>query len=144
MVKVKVKKNEVSEVLVIKLEKGEDLLEALSSIVKKKNIKAGFFTGIGALNKVRMGIFAEGKYKEINMEGELEIVSLLGNVSLKDGKPFVHAHIIVSRRDGAAFGGHLLPGSIISVTCEIFLVKLKEPLERKFDEKLKLYLLNLD
>jgi len=142
--KVKVKKNEVSEVLVVKLEKGEDLLEALSSIVKKENIKAGFFTGIGALNKVKMGIFVEGKYKEINMEGELEIVSLLGNVSLKEGKPFVHAHIIVSRRDGAAFGGHLLPGSIISVTCEIFLVKLKEPLERSFDEKLKLYLLNLD
>ncbi|MHA1583242.1 MAG: PPC domain-containing DNA-binding protein [Candidatus Baldrarchaeia archaeon] len=140
----KVKKNEVSEVLVIKLEKDEDLLEALSSIVEKENIKAGFFTGIGALNKVNMGIFVEGKYKEINMEGELEIVSLLGNVSLKDGKPFVHAHIIVSRRDGAAFGGHLLPGSIISVTCEIFLVKLKKPLERRFDEKLKLYLLNLD
>lgn len=140
----KVKKNEVSEVLVVKLEKGEDLLEALSSIVKKENIKAGFFTGIGALNKVKMGIFVEGKYEEITIEDELEIVSLLGNVSLKDGKPFVHAHITVSRRDGTAFGGHLLPGSIISVTCEIFLVKLKESLERRFDEELKLYLLNLD
>jgi len=140
----KVKKNEVSEVLVIKLEKGEDLLEALSSVVEKENIEAGFFTGIGALNRVKMGIFVEGEYKEITIEDELEIVSLLGNVSLKNGKPFVHAHITVSRRDGSAFGGHLLPGSSISVTCEIFLVKLKEPLRRKFDEKLKLYLLSLD
>jgi len=140
----KVKKNEISEVLVIKLEKGEDVLETLNTIVEKENIEAGFFTGIGALNKVKMGIFIEGKYEEIIIEDELEIVSLLGNVSLKDGKPFVHAHIIVSKRDGSAFGGHLLPGSIISVTCEVFLIKLKKPIKRGFDEEIKLYLLELD
>jgi len=140
----KVKKNEISEVLVIKLEKGEDVLETLNTIVEKENIEAGFFTGIGALNKVKMGIFIEGKYEEIVIEDELEIVSLLGNVSLKDGKPFVHAHIIVSKRDGSAFGGHLLPGSIISVTCEVFLIKLKKPIKRGFDEEIKLYLLELD
>lgn len=140
----KVKKNEISEVLVIKLEKGEDVLETLNTIVEKENIEAGFFTGIGALNKVKMGIFIEGKYEEIIIEDELEIVSLLGNVSLKDGKPFVHAHIIVSKRDGSAFGGHLLPGSIISVTCEVFLIKLKKPIKRGFVEEIKLYLLELD
>jgi len=140
----KVKKNDISEVLVIKLEKGEDVLETLNTIVEKENIEAGFFTGIGALNKVKMGIFIEGKYEEIIIEDELEIVSLLGNVSLKDGKPFVHAHIIVSKRDGSAFGGHLLPGSIISVTCEVFLIKLKKPIKRGFDEEIKLYLLELD
>ncbi len=140
----KVKKNEIAEVLVIKLEKGEDLLETLSTVVEKENVEAGFFTGIGALNRVKMGIFIEGKYEEIVIEDELEIVSLLGNVSLKDGKPFVHAHIIVSKRDGSAFGGHLLPGSIISVTCEIFLIKLKNAIKRGFDEEIKLYLLDLD
>ena len=140
----KVNKNEISEVLIIKLEKGEDLLETLNSIVERENIEAGFFTGIGALSKVRIGIFIQGKYEEITIEDELEIVSLLGNISLKDGKPFVHAHITVSKKGGEAFGGHLLPGSIISVTCEIFLVRLKNPIKREFDKELKLYLLDLD
>ena len=91
-----------------------------------------------------MGVFIEGKYEEIVIEGELEIVSLLGNVSLKEGKPFVHAHITVSKKGGETFGGHLLPGSIISVTCEIFLVKMKKPVKRGFDNELRLYLLDLD
>ena len=140
----KVNKNEISEVLIIKLEKGEDLLETLNWIVERENIEAGFFTGIGALSKVRIGIFIQGKYEEITIEDKLEIVSLLGNISLKDGKPFVHAHITVSKKGGEAFGGHLLPGSIISVTCEIFLVRLKNPIKREFDKELKLYLLDLD
>lgn len=140
----KVNKNEISEVLIIKLEKGEDLLETLNSIVERENIEAGFFTGIGALSKVRMGIFTQGKYEEITIEDELEIVSLLGNISLKDGKPFVHAHITVSKKGGEAFGGHLLSESIISVTCEIFLVRLKNPIKRELDKELKLYLLDLD
>lgn len=140
----KVKKNEIAEVLVIKLAKGEDLLETLTKFVERENIKAGFFAGIGGLNKVKMGTFIEGKYEEIIIEGQLEITSLLGNVSLKDEKPFIHAHIAVSKEDGSTFGGHLLPGSTVSPTCEIFLIKLKNAIRRRFDEEVKLYVLDLN
>ncbi|MHA1721534.1 MAG: PPC domain-containing DNA-binding protein [Candidatus Baldrarchaeia archaeon] len=139
----KLKKNEISEVLVIKLEKGEDLLEALNSIVKRENVKAGFFTGIGGLNRVKIGAFISGKYEEITLEGQFEVVSLLGNISIKEGQPFIHAHITVSKKDGTSFGGHLLSGSVIYPMCEIFLIKLKEPIKRRFDEETQLYVLDL-
>jgi len=42
------------------------------------------------------------------LQEQLEVLSLIGDIALKDGKPVVHAHLIVGRKDGTAHGGHLL------------------------------------
>ncbi|HNV23772.1 MAG TPA: DUF296 domain-containing protein, partial [Candidatus Omnitrophota bacterium] len=56
----------------------------------------------------------EQQYVEcVSLEKKLEIVSCLGNISLKENKPFVHAHITLADLKGQCYGGHLMPGTII-------------------------------
>lgn len=119
----------------------EDLLEAISQAVKKSGVKAGFFALIGTLKKAKMGFFHQGRYQPINMAEPLEIVSCIGNISLKEEKLHVHAHIAVSNMKGEVFGGHVMPGCAIAATGELILVEAVDVnLRRELDEKTKLYL----
>jgi predicted DNA-binding protein with PD1-like motif len=81
------------------------------------------------------------KYKDVDLSEPMEIVSLYGNISLKDGKPFVHAHVVLSDEKGNARGGHLLPGSSPVFACEITIEEFEGPeLIRGFDERTRLAL----
>jgi len=127
-----------------RLIEGEDLLETVTKAAGKAKVSAGVFFLIGTLKKAKMGFFREGKYETIEMNQPLEIVSCLGNISVKENKIFAHAHIAVSDDRGRVFGGHVMPGCIIGATGELVLIKaLNLKLLRKFDEGIKLYLWSL-
>lgn len=65
----------------------------------------------------------------------MEILSCVGNVSLKVGKPSVHVHIALADEKGKAFGGHLMPGTTV-FACEAFIEEMQgKPLDRRLDEK---------
>ena len=70
---------------------------------------------IGAVSKAVLGTYDQSQqvYVTFTTEGDLEILSCTGNISLKDGKPFVHAHVILAGEGGKTIGGHLFPGTII-------------------------------
>ncbi len=123
----------------------DELLTTVTQVAEKAKISAGFFYLIGTLKKARMGFFREGKYETIDVNQPLEIVSCLGNISIKEGKVFAHAHIVVSDEKGRVFGGHVMPECIIGVTGELALIEASGiKLVREFDEKTKLSLLSLD
>lgn len=102
----------------VSLERGEDLLGGLDRAVKELGLKAGTLQVIGALEEARLGYFDQEakEYREIGT-GHVEIASGLGNVSLRDGEPFIHLHLVVSGPDGAAQGGHAMQG------CRAFVVE---------------------
>jgi hypothetical protein len=110
----------VKRVVVRRLVPGADLLEELSKLVKVEGIELGALSGIGALRKAAVGIFdlEKREYKVNEFDEEMEICALTGNVSLKEGEPFVHAHLALSDREGRGFGGHLMPG------CEVFVAEV--------------------
>jgi len=136
----------LGKVIFARLFENEDLLEAISNTSKQRGIKAGFFILIGTLKEARLGFYRQGKYEHIQIDGPVEIVSCMGNISLKEEKELVvHAHISISNEKGNVLGGHLLPGCIVSVTAELVLVEVTDvKLQRMFDEKTKLYLWSLD
>lgn len=136
----------LGRVIFARLFENEDLLEAISNTAKQRGIKAGFFILIGTLKKAKLGFYRQGKYEPIQVSGHVEIVSCMGNISLKEEKELVvHAHISVSNEKGEVLGGHLLPGCVVAVTAELVLVEAADlKLQRKFDEETKLYLLSLD
>jgi predicted DNA-binding protein with PD1-like motif len=107
-------------IIIRRLRPGADLLEELHTLARKEGIALGLVSGIGALKSAALGVFLpdESRYETRELMGELEICHLSGNISLKDGKPFVHAHIVISDRQGRAWGGHLLPG------CRIFVAEV--------------------
>ncbi|MBE7019707.1 MAG: DNA-binding protein [Ruminococcaceae bacterium] len=109
--------------LFLRLEKGEELLEALTALCKKEDIQAGMVLGIGATNDVTVGLFDTEKkmYISNTCTGDMEITSLTGNISRKNGEPYLHLHIQVADESNQVIGGHL-SRCVISVTAEITVI----------------------
>jgi len=133
--------SKLGKVAFARLVEDEDLLETINLAAKKSQINVGFFILIGTLKRANLGFYRAGKYETIEIDSPLEIVSCLGNVSLKKGEPFAHAHISVSDEKGKVLGGHVMHGCIIAATGELILVEATEmKLYRVKDEKTGLFL----
>ncbi len=139
----KLGESKIGRTIFARLTEGEDLLEAITRQTTQSGITAGFFQLIGTLKEAKLGFYRHGEYETIEIPGPLEIVSCLGNVSLKEEETIVHAHMAVADETGVVLGGHLLSGCLVSVTSELVLVETPEVrLERKLDEKTRLHLLS--
>ncbi len=129
-----------------KLEFGADLLEEITRICVDRDIHLGWVEALGAVKKARLGYYnqKEREYHFYELDQTLEITNLVGNVSIKDGAPIVHAHVTFSDKDGHAYGGHLAPGTIV-FACEIVIQVLDGPkFERVFDQETGLPLWNMN
>ena len=123
-----------------RIERGADLWEWFAAFGREHDIRVGSICGIGAVEKGAYAIYSQSKkeYDDRYEHRPLEVVSCLGNYSLKDGQPFPHIHVAFSANDGLAIGGHLIPGS------RVFLIEydIREltgpPLERSDDPDLGL------
>jgi predicted DNA-binding protein with PD1-like motif len=97
----------------IRLERGSDVLRSLDEAAGDLGIHAGTVQAIGAVSELVVGYYRqdEKRYVTIPFPEHLEIGSAIGNVSLKDGKPFVHMHVTAARESGETVGGHLMEGT---------------------------------
>ncbi len=120
-----------------KLEYGVDLLEEITRICVDKDICLGRIEALGAVKKARLGYYNQHnrEYQFYDLNQTLEITNLTGNISLKDGAPVVHAHVTLSDKEGRAYGGHLVSGTVV-FACEIVVQVLDGPrLERGLDQE---------
>lgn len=109
------------------LEPGEDLLEGLNRAVAELGFQAATLQVIGGLRQARLGYFDPERKEYLTFStGHVEISSGLGNVSLRDGKPFIHLHLVVSEKDGRSLGGHAMEGCVAFVV-EAYLRVLSGP-----------------
>jgi hypothetical protein len=125
-----------------RLDKDDDLVNELTKIVQEKNITTGIIKVIGAVQNAKIGFYNQEthEYEYKTFDREMEIVSCLGNISLLDGEPFVHAHIVLADEDGSCYGGHLAEGTTVFAS-EFYIQPLKgEKLERKYEESTQLTL----
>jgi len=124
-----------------RLPKGSDLYNGLLEVIKAKGIGTGIVYGIGALKKAVVAYYDQmaKEYRQISINQPVEVLSLMGNISFKDKKAFLHAHITVSDEE-KAWGGHLLEGSEV-FAFEYQILELQgQVLERKYDEETGLFL----
>jgi predicted DNA-binding protein with PD1-like motif len=125
-----------SKMFIGKLTHGKDLLDEMTVLCIKENITLGKIEGIGAVQRARIGYYNQTarEYQYMEFNSHLEITNLVGNVSIKDNKPFVHAHVTLSDEKGNAFGGHLAQGTVI-FACEIILHAFEgHKLTRSYDD----------
>ena len=120
---------------VLRIDKDEDLVESIFQVAKKEKIKLGSISGMGAINHSKLSIYDVSKkeYSVKEFSGEMEIVSLEGNISSKENEPIIHLHMALAQEDCSVYGGHLHSANI-SVTAEIFINIIDGELEKKFDE----------
>ncbi len=126
-----------------RLAKGGDLLGSLKAQCRHHNITLGEVRAIGAVTKARVGYYKQDiqEYMFLDLDRPLEILSLIGNVSLKDGQPMVHAHVTLGDAEGRVFGGHLAAG------CPVFAAEYviqegrsEKVFQRGMDEETGLFL----
>ena len=125
------------KVLMGKLRHGCDLLEELTRVSVECSIRLGRIQAIGAVQNANLGYYNQQarEYRYVALDQPLEITTLWGNISLKDGNPFVHVHVTLSDADGKAYGGHLAPGTMV-FACEFILEAYRGPdYHRTFDQE---------
>lgn len=130
---------------VIRFGEDEVFPDRLIDFLSAQSIGGASFTGIGAMKRVRVAFFDTDarQYQDRDLDEQLEVLGLVGNVSIHNEGPLVHAHITLGRRDGTALGGHLRQG-VVRPTLELSLQTCREPLRRVIDPKFGLPTLSLD
>jgi predicted DNA-binding protein with PD1-like motif len=124
-------RSETSGRLIVSLERGDDLRSVVESLAAKAGVVAAELSAIGAVENPELGFYdlERKEYVRKPFPGIWELVSLQGNITLRDGKPFLHAHAAIGGADFRVFGGHLFDAKI-GVVVEMFVTPIGRPLLR--------------
>jgi len=97
-----------------RIPEGADIITYLDRFVREKAIGSGFLGLIGVVEKARLGFLdaGTGRYVITEIGEHREVASCVGDVSLRDGNPAIHAHAVLSDREGRTAGGHVLDGTV--------------------------------
>ena len=128
---------------VLRLDPGEEVISCLTRLVDQENVSLGVVSALGAANDITIGIFntVEKQYYSRRYQGDYEISALVGNVSRKDGAPYLHLHITIGNPvTGEVHAGHL-SSCTISATLELFLQVWDGEVGRAFSDTVGLNLL---
>ena len=119
---------------VVRLQRGEEVLACLRELYEKESISLGTVSAIGAVNHVVVGVYRvdEQKYVANTFDGVMELTSLMGNITEKDGEPYLHLHATFGDLTGKVIGGHLNE-AVVSATCELFVRKVEGHVGRRLD-----------
>lgn len=128
---------------IIRLIRGEPIIETLSDFCLKEKIGTGGLWAIGAVLSAEIGFYHLDKkdYNFKKFDSPHEIASMIGNIAIIDDKPFLHVHTVLANENFACIGGHLKE-AVVGATCEVYLTNLEIQLERKLDEEIGLKLLD--
>ena len=116
---------------------GKDLITAVGDFCQSSSIQMATFSLIGAVSSYTIGAYDQQQHVYVTetATADLEIINCSGNISLMDGNPMVHAHIVLGDEKGNTTGGHLFSDTILFAG-EISLQELiGTPLERAYDKR---------
>ena len=104
-----------------RLATGDDLVEEIERVCAEQEVRAAWVNAIGAVRRAAFAYYEqeERRYLELESTDHHEITSFVGNISIRDDQPFLHAHGSFASRSGTAVGGHLLLG------CEVFAAEVQ-------------------
>ena len=119
----------------IYIEKNEKVMDTLTRFCIDKGISNAKLSGIGAVKETEIGAYDTIKKEYIRKEYSdiLELVSFEGNITLKDGSPFPHAHVLLSDHNMSTAGGHLFETTVAAVG-EFFLMEFDNDAYRELNE----------
>ena len=130
---------------IVRLQKGERLIESLTKLVETESIPTCWVNVIGGASSVTLKFYNMEKkeYESHNVNEDLEITGIQGNLAWLDDKPVFHLHGTFSKSDLSVIGGHV-EDLVVSGTCEVFLHKwYGENITRSHDDEVGLTLLDL-
>ena len=124
---------------------GEEIVGGLTAFARERKIQAAWVQALGALTSAELGYYdlAAHAYLKQRIEEEVEIASLVGNLSRLEDDIIAHLHATLGRRDFSTLGGHLFEG-VAGATVEVAVMNFPGVrLERARDEEIGLNLWKL-
>jgi predicted DNA-binding protein with PD1-like motif len=122
-------------VFAVILESGEAVMECLQRFAEAERLAAAQITGIGAFSEAGLRYFdwERKEYLPIPVKEQVEVASLLGDVAVSpEGKPALHVHLVLGRRDGTALAGHLAEARV-RPTLELIVTESPAHLRKALD-----------
>ena len=129
---------------IVRFESGEPVVEPLLEWLAANKIGYASLTGLGAVREAKVSYWnAETRQYETHaLDEQMEIVSFVGNATLKEGAPFLHIHVTLGRRDLSIIGGHFNDG-VVHPNLELIVAQGKEAVARGLDEACGLWVMQL-
>ena len=123
---------------------GDEPVSLLTRFAEEHGIKAARFTAIGAFSEAVVGYFdwERKDYLRVLIQEQVEVLALVGDIALDKGKPKLHAHVVLGKRDASAHGGHLLKAQV-RPTLEVILTESPSHLVREHDPQSGLALIHI-
>ena len=125
----------IGPVHILKPPLGSDLLKELEDYVRANGINLAWLSGVGAVSRATIRYYDQPKqaWIDLDLEQRLEVAGMWGNVSLLNGEPIVHLHVVLADEKGRCHGGHLGNNTLV-FNLEILMTTLSgPPVMRKMD-----------
>ena len=121
----------------VRIDLNEDIIESLKKLCEDEQIRLGRVEAIGAAEHALLGVYdlAKKEYYPEEINEFMEIISLNGNITAMDGKPYIHLHAALADQRHVIHGGHVLEMRV-GATCEMFVTVLDGEVGRHKEEKL--------
>lgn len=128
--------------IMLRLDHGEDIMEAISEATMNEKGTLMIAAGLGMMYEFEIGYFDKGNYIKRKMEEPVELLTMSGSISSR-GENRIHIHASLATRDHDSIGGHLISGKTW-MSEEILLVRLSNIIsERIIDPQKKVGVLQL-
>ena len=127
----------------VRLEKDEQMLEQLTDFVRTNKIQAGFVQAIGGLQTVRLAVYrlsGSKEYEAKDFSGDLELVSMTGNIAVNENEPALHLHAVVGNEKLEVVAGHFVD-AVVGGTVEVYITSFRAQFHRQTDAATGLKLL---
>ncbi|MGN6783296.1 MAG: PPC domain-containing DNA-binding protein [Marmoricola sp.] len=94
---------------VLVMDKDDEAYEQIGRFARDHGVTAASLTAVGAAKAVTLGYFDPEimEYRPTDVDEQMEVLSLVGDIAMKGDTPAVHAHLVLGRRDSSTLGGHL-------------------------------------
>ena len=104
---------EPGPIRLLRVAHGDDLIAALTQYAAERDIRAASLAFLGAVRRASLRYYDQEakQYRDFTIDAHLEVVAGTGNISILEGKPFIHAHAAFADAEGKAYGGHVNEGT---------------------------------
>lgn len=128
------KYRQIGDTYVVSIDNHQEIAQALAAFCTEQDILAGEVSGLGAVKEATLRFLnpATKQYVDKIFSEQMELSSLVGNISQKEGKVYLHLHATFGRSDYTIVGGHLL-SAVLNGACELVVRKFDLGLGRRFD-----------
>lgn len=125
-------------------DKGDEFTAGMMDVATRHNLAASHITAIGGFSDMTLAYFSRQttEYKKIPLHEQVEVLALVGDITLNGDKRQVHAHVVVGLSDGTTRGGHIMEAHVWP-TLEVIVTESPKHLQRQTDPETGLALISL-